>query len=139
MPVCRKCKIDRQTTDFAVSKNTGKRFEVCQTCIKKQIKECRYDLKRAGILKQEYDKLLAEQDGKCAICGTTTKLVVDHDHQSLCVRGLLCSNCNRGLGYLKDSIEIIEKAALYLRLRKNKQPDILQLLNRLDATSYRDL
>lgn len=75
-----------------------------------------YDLSPA-----ERKKLLMEQDGGCAIClkadGTTrhSKLRTDHDHQTMQVRGLLCNNCNLGLGKLGDTLESLEKAVAYLR------------------------
>jgi hypothetical protein len=68
---------------------------------------------------EEYDKMLIEQDGKCAICETPQEelkkpLVVDHDHNTGAVRGLLCPNCNHGLGRFKDSLDTVRKAVLYL-------------------------
>lgn len=60
--------------------------------------------------------LFAAQDGKCAIClrPETTPLIIDHDHDSGRVRGLLCSACNRGIGMLQDSAEVVSSAASYL-------------------------
>ncbi len=66
----------------------------------------------------DYDAILAEQGGKCAICGMkprTKRLHVDHDHKTMLVRGLLCSPCNSGvLASAKDSPEILRAAARYL-------------------------
>lgn len=67
---------------------------------------------------EEYDVLLNQQGGVCAICLTPEvgrALAVDHDHRTGNVRGLLCFKCNRGLGQLGDSVEALERALLYLR------------------------
>ena len=48
------------------------------------------------------------------ICGDEGPLVVDHDHQTGKVRGMLCNHCNRGLGHFKDSPMLLEFAAQYL-------------------------
>lgn len=57
-----------------------------------------------------------EQAGRCAICGSETKLFVDHDHRGSCqFRGLLCRNCNAGLGMLDDSPDNLFRAIEYLR------------------------
>lgn len=57
---------------------------------------------RYGITPEEYDELLARQDGRCAMCreecATGKRLAVDHDHATGAVRGLLCHACNRALG-----------------------------------------
>lgn len=64
-----------------------------------------------------------DQSGLCAICGGegftmkechSLKLVVDHCHATGKVRGLLCHNCNRALGLLKDSSESLRCAINYL-------------------------
>lgn len=77
-----------------------------------------------GISVEDYQKMLVEQEHKCAVCGGEgfimnnqyhkMKLVVDHDHVTGRVRGLLCHNCNRALGLLQDSIESLDKAKAYL-------------------------
>jgi hypothetical protein len=47
--------------------------------------------------------MMTDQGGRCGICGRDdTDLVIDHDHQTGRVRGLLCNNCNSGLGFLGD-------------------------------------
>jgi hypothetical protein len=51
---------------------------------------------------------------ECVICGDTGALVVDHDHKTGVVRGMLCNHCNRGLGHFRDDPELLEFAAQYL-------------------------
>src|SRR5258707_6334356 len=74
-----------------------------------------------GISKDDYLTLLAKQNGGCAICGRTEsdvrghKLAVDHCHKTKITRGLLCSNCNMGIGKFKDNIKLLEAAIMYMR------------------------
>ncbi|MBM4707931.1 hypothetical protein GS982_01310 [Rhodococcus hoagii] len=74
---------------------------------------------RYGIEVSDYDALLEEQGGACAIChlppADGRPLVVDHCHTSLEVRGLLCSQCNAAIGLLMDSPSVIDSAAAYVR------------------------
>lgn len=80
-------------------------------------------LKRFGISLSEYNNLIIKQDNKCAICkkgflsnNTLGKaLAIDHCHISNKVRGLLCTNCNMGLGHFKDNQEFLQEACLYLK------------------------
>ena len=69
-----------------------------------------------GILPDQYEEMFKEQKGKCAICNKVSKrkLAIDHDHDTGLIRELLCSNCNRALGYFKDSKENLKKAVSYL-------------------------
>lgn len=62
----------------------------------------------------EYEKTLLAQDGKCAICGRKERLCVDHNHANGKVRGLLCSSCNKGLGFFKDNPQFLASAIQYL-------------------------
>jgi len=81
-------------------------------------------LRAFGITLADYDRMHAEQDGKCAICrspetemknGKLRWLSVDHDHRTGKVRQLLCGACNRGIGKLRDDPELMRRAADYLR------------------------
>ena len=73
-----------------------------------------------GLTENDYQTLLASQDYCCAICNTdkpTGKwkvFAVDHCHTTGAVRGLLCNECNRGMGLLRDSADICMKASEYL-------------------------
>jgi len=79
-----------------------------------------------GITLKEYENLLKKQDELCAICkeeertidgrtGLIKRLAVDHNHKTGKVRGLLCNRCNRVIGYLGESNDLIEKIEKYLK------------------------
>jgi hypothetical protein len=77
-----------------------------------------YLKKQFGIDIAEYERMLAAQKGQCAICGQLDEkynLAVDHCHGTNKIRGLLCSQCNLGLGYFKDRPDLLERAIKYLR------------------------
>jgi hypothetical protein len=81
-----------------------------------------YSLKKKfGLSKEQYEALLEGQNHVCAICGKgcTKALAVDHCHTTGKVRGLLCNNCNRGVGHLKDSVENMTNAITYLNRFKS--------------------
>lgn len=64
---------------------------------------------------EQYDAMLSEQAGRCAICqDRPPRLYIDHDHATGEVRGLLCNRCNVALGFLRDSPEAAIAAAMYL-------------------------
>ena len=78
-----------------------------------------------GITLEDYDRMLAEQNGVCAICeqperavhrknGKVKQLAIDHCHESGAVRGLLCSLCNTALGLFQDDSDLLAKAMRYL-------------------------
>jgi hypothetical protein len=80
-------------------------------------------LRKYGLSRAEYLALLARQNGLCALCGRPpvklhrggTHLAVDHDHETGAVRGLLCTNCNTGLGCFRDDSDLLGRAIEYLR------------------------
>jgi Recombination endonuclease VII len=87
----------------------------------------RYHLQSAyGMLEEEYAALLLAQEGKCAICGAISiservrgkngmnSFVIDHDHVTGTVRGLLCNICNISLGGMLNDADLLRKALAYL-------------------------
>lgn len=83
---------------------------------RKKFRNRRQTLKMYGMTFEDYEKLVIEQDSRCAICGIKTEnFHIDHCHITNKVRGLLCCKCNPGLGYFSDSVELLEKAIIYLK------------------------
>jgi hypothetical protein len=74
--------------------------------------------KRYGVTVEEYDAVLAKQDGVCAICCQPTtdgrRLAVDHCHYTGKFRGLLCFHCNTAVGKLGDTADKVARAVKYL-------------------------
>lgn len=132
MPVtkhCKHCKEDKHLDLFQkdISRIQGVRPE-CKECTSKARKK-RYsvdatrkhnlDAKYGEDSISTYSNLFKEQEGVCAICkqaenGRYKHLSVDHCHTSLKIRGLLCNNCNRGIGLLQENKEILQNAVEYL-------------------------
>lgn len=72
-----------------------------------------------GCTAEQYNAMLEEQGGKCAICGNEDdNLCADHDHVTGVVRGLLCKKCNWGLGQFADNTNIMLLAIEYLERNK---------------------
>ena len=74
-----------------------------------------YHLKRRyGIGANDVTRMIEAQSGVCAICGRDSPEHVDHDHLTGTVRGILCFNCNGGLGQFSDDIDRLVAAIAYL-------------------------
>jgi len=95
-----------------------------------------YNLMQFDISVDEYNRLMTEQDGLCAICrrpesslfkGTIRRLAVDHDHETGDVRGLLCGQCNNGLGRFDDDPLRLRAAAEYLEAWAKKHANVVPL------------
>lgn len=119
---CKKCKKILPTAQFTrdASNHRGFAFQ-CKKCVKtrphRQLEYQNWQAKKKmyGVTKDHFYKMLSEQKGVCLICKKTPKrFVIDHNHTTKKVRGLLCNNCNSGIGYLGDSISMLRNAAIYL-------------------------
>jgi hypothetical protein len=122
MKTCTRCKETKELSEFSPGKAYADgRATWCRACVRVAARQSKLRVKY-GITAEEYARMFAEQDGKCAICGRTgeetggrwQRLGVDHDHQTDAVRGLLCAPCNSAIGLLQDDPEIVMAAAAYL-------------------------
>ena len=130
--VCKKCNITKPLSDFPKKKdNADGHLHACRSCDNARKKKHKpsneksrqYWLKyNYGIGLEEYNTLLTEQQGVCAICGShptkERRLAVDHCHTTGEVRGLLCFRCNATLGKFNDDITLFQKAIEYLAVKK---------------------
>jgi len=144
LKTCSKCRILQSTQNFYRGICKDGLASWCKPCMRKLNKKWRQQnknkvkksndhynntpfakaLKRASHLQKtyglstvQYHDIFYNQNGCCAICQRlfTSQPFVDHDHKTKVVRGLLCLQCNSGLGYFKDKAELLEKALEYLR------------------------
>jgi hypothetical protein len=134
---CNRCLEEFPTTReyfYTSKRNNDNLTYICIKCTKKKVKKWReendeYNKKKKriyhlettyGITIDEYNKFFEQQKGRCKICGKHQKnfknaLHVDHDHKTGKIRGLLCGNCNRTLGYFNENPLIFIKMAKYVR------------------------
>ncbi len=139
MKTCTKCSASKELSDFHIRKN-GRPKSECKKCTgdrkklwaKTNLKASadilnRYRRKyptivRASHLKHKYnitiaqfDNMLLSQGGVCKICKLLSpNMVVDHDHATQAVRGILCAHCNSMIGFAKDSVANLKSAIDYL-------------------------
>lgn len=127
--VCNKCTV-KLTVDNWWPSAMKRRWLICSTCSTNRLKEYskanpdkiwNKNCKRLyGIDYNDYNTMLTEQNNSCAICKSTSAgrghkhFSVDHDHITGKVRGLLCHNCNTGLGQFKDNTQLLTEAVNYL-------------------------
>lgn len=110
------------TPDNTYVNPQGRRW--CRTCMRANGKL--QNVKRYGLTPEQFEQMLANQDNRCAICRAEflghAKKNIDHDHTCCptqmscgkCVRGILCTECNHGLGRFRDDPEILQAAIDYL-------------------------
>lgn len=129
MKHCKKCDTTKPLSEFLnkAGRKDGK-ASTCKQCVNDRTRPYDADknkdshLRRLyGITLKEYNRMLEAQGHCCAICGGSEgmslgrHMAVDHCHDTGMVRGILCSHCNRGLGFFKDNPELLTAAAKYLR------------------------
>lgn len=139
---CRVCQVTQPSTQFYKRARSKDGLQsTCKKCMNKAsynsrrktygdpvktLKRKQRQLQRKyGLTAEEYDGLLDVADGRCPICRKETrKLVVDHDHTTGKVRGLICAGCNTGLGFFEDSVDSLTNAILYLERQDSRSSSI---------------
>lgn len=136
MKTCTKCGESKPLTEYSYKRPTGRKPGYqprCKSCCLEDTRQWRqtktpeqlrdmYLRRTYGITLQDYNELLIAQDCTCAICSkdlnfedwSSDSPVVDHCHTTGHVRGILCNECNRGLGYFRDNVNALAKAISYL-------------------------
>lgn len=121
MKTCNKCEASLDEASFNIDRSApdGLRHR-CIACVHAS-RDLDYDRRRMyGITRKDYEGLCNQQDRKCKVCGRVCKLYVDHNHKTSVIRGLLCNNCNLGLGHFKDNPQLLRNAANYLEAAPRK-------------------
>lgn len=145
MKKCPRCLQERDLTEFWKQNRAKDGLQsACKHCMRKARTSDEYKdayrkyiseriRKAPGVLREDYDRLLAEQLGVCKICGEPptgdsnqrrVHLCVDHDHVTDEVRGLLCDWCNTGLARFRDDPKLLLSAIRYIN-SENPRPTLL--------------
>lgn len=125
MKRCADCKTWKPLDEFPRNKNCKDgRHPYCKPCHNARGTETKQRLyggsrhyhlmHRYRIGASDVESMIAAQGGVCAICGRTKPEHVDHDHATKRVRGILCFNCNGGLGQFDDDVDRLVGAIAYL-------------------------
>ncbi len=118
--LCKPCAVKKTLTNKA--KRPPRTEEEAITC--KATKRKWHLKKTYGITPEDFDRMMWEQEGTCKICKVPPYhaknafrefLVIDHDHSTGEVRGLLCMCCNTALGQFNDDINTLTSAIEYLK------------------------
>lgn len=110
MKVCIDC--SRPLPDSEFYRKRGLLRAECRSCHASRKRRYKYWLEE-----EVYQEILEAQGNACGICrgdGGTRGLVVDHEHVSGRVRGILCHPCNTALGLLNDSPQALRRAIVWL-------------------------
>jgi 5-methylcytosine-specific restriction endonuclease McrA len=142
MKLCRRCGVEKPLSEFNKERKQKDGYtRYCRQCKEAMRTPNKYDAikhrinrqyKTYGLTAKQVLTLFEKAQYKCQLCGSVKGLSIDHDHTSLQVRGILCEDCNRGLGIFKDSIDILQKAIEYLR-NSPTNLNMLVLLNGLTS------
>ena len=122
--ICTTCNREKHSSEFKLERDKRALNGIAQ---RSKCKDCDSFRQYKSLIKrtynfswENYEEMFDAQQGKCAICESkissarTSRLYVDHCHDTMKVRGLLCSNCNHGLGQFKDSPKLLQRAINYL-------------------------
>lgn len=147
---CVDCKRNIEDGKAFPRKRKGSRVFICSLCRDDHQERA---LKRHGLTRQTYTRLLDVQKNCCAICrkppgiGSHDGLHIDHCHKTGQIRGLLCRWCNQALGHAGDDLESLLRFVNYLRrttitlhgkpIKKIPTPTRLDYLRHYDASGQR--
>lgn len=131
--VCKRCGLEQPVDEYyPVRTGAAALRPWCKTCMGRRSASRRsteealrrrletHLMSKYGITVDTYELMAELQGHSCAICGEDGRdawfgrLVVDHNHETGAVRGLLCAKCNRGIGQFLDSVTILRSAIAYL-------------------------
>lgn len=118
---CTRCCIEKPATPEFFPLHNKKRngldswCRACRATYRSEICRGRF----RGVLSDAALKQIKADVQECVICGDAGPLVVDHDHTTGKVRGMLCNHCNRGLGHFRDRPDLLEFARMYLLADKD--------------------
>ena len=141
MKVCSHCRLEKPLSEYYITKKklkSGKIKErpryICKACDKKakrardkrtpEQRANKHLLDRYGITLEQKREMIRMQGCKCAICPVKlsdkvlSKSHVDHCHETGVIRGVLCNNCNRGIGHLMHDSQILLNASRYVERSK---------------------
>ena len=138
---CSRCKQEKDASEFP-----GSGSSYCRSCHTEYARERRaingrdpihrriQTLRRYGLTLAQFDELLAAQDSRCAVCSTSEPgglgWHVDHDHTCCstrkascgkCIRGILCTRCNIGIGNFRDDPAVIQAAIDYITVYRARR------------------
>lgn len=154
MKECRSCRVSQPVTEFWNDKRSKDGLgSYCKPCARERhnawrkanpdkirknwnsasqrhVRATGWRWKHYRLTEEAFNAMLVASGGRCAICHKERELVVDHDHATGEVRGLLCHHCNKALGFLGDSVAVATAAVLYLTERSGavvaRQPHKLE-------------
>ena len=129
---CKDCGEVQPFDVFPRNKNAKQgRHPYCKPCHNMRSEETRQRLygggrhyhlmRRYGIGAADVERMIEEQGGVCAVCREGLPEHVDHDHETGRVRGILCFNCNGGLGQFRDRVDILSRAIAYLERTRDRE------------------
>lgn len=115
--ICKLCSLERDLRlwfrMFITTAGNEGFDNICRSCRTEQCVARKRE--KVGFTETQLQLILKSQNGCCAICDKATDLHADHNHETNKPRGLLCGECNRGLGLFYDKVEWLQKAIDYLR------------------------